>query len=93
MLEIDKSLEELKVYPGITPCPADFDDYWEPSCASFLRRGDEATAVADHQTTAAAVTILSPPRKNPGESGLVNSTSAVGEEMVAGGVEPATFRL
>ncbi|MBJ7392621.1 MAG: hypothetical protein JHC85_13715 [Chthoniobacterales bacterium] len=27
MLEIDKSLEELKVYLGITPCPADFDDY------------------------------------------------------------------
>ena len=26
---IDMPLEELRQYKGISPCPADFDEYWE----------------------------------------------------------------
>lgn len=28
---IDMSLEELREYKGITPCPADFDEFWDKS--------------------------------------------------------------
>lgn len=32
---IDKPLKELKVYQGINPCPADFQQYWEESLAEM----------------------------------------------------------
>ena len=32
---IDKPLKELKVYQGINPCPADFEQYWEESLAEM----------------------------------------------------------
>lgn len=32
---VDMSLEELKVYQGRTPCPADFDTYWDSALAEM----------------------------------------------------------
>ena len=37
---IDKPLEELKVYRGISPVPADFDDYWTAALRELDERGD-----------------------------------------------------
>ena len=53
---IDKSLEELKIYRGITPCPADFDDYWNTALlGSSVGPAIKAMSANDFETLRSGV--------------------------------------
>ncbi len=46
----DMSLEKLKKYQGITPCPADFDEFWDKSLAEMRQIDPELELIpADFQ--------------------------------------------
>ena len=45
---IDKPLEELKAYRGISPLPADFDDYWSAALRELDATDPEPELVPAH---------------------------------------------
>ena len=49
-MQLDMSLDKLKVYQGSSPCPADIDEYWDRALKELENTKDNATFVkADFQ--------------------------------------------
>ena len=55
---IDKSLEELKIYRGITPCPADFDDYWNTALRELEATDPQAELVPNTEVHPASAELF-----------------------------------
>jgi cephalosporin-C deacetylase-like acetyl esterase len=56
MPQIDKPLEELKTYRGISPKPADFDDYWAAALRELEAKEEVERAAADAERAHAHAT-------------------------------------